>query len=80
MLCIVQCQLFYMFTVENWIIFVNLQIFVADGEKVMRRLRIENVMVLRTDRKALYIYSESQWINVLVTVTGDTTEWKHHKN
>ncbi|KAG8000950.1 Acetylcholinesterase collagenic tail peptide, partial [Nibea albiflora] len=40
-------------------------IFIADGEKQMRRLRAENVMVLRTDRRALYIYSESQWINVL---------------
>ncbi|KAK2840250.1 hypothetical protein Q5P01_013990 [Channa striata] len=40
-------------------------IFIADGEKQMRRLRGENVMVLRTDRKALYIYSKSQWINVL---------------
>nr|XP_046259345.1 acetylcholinesterase collagenic tail peptide-like [Scatophagus argus] len=40
-------------------------IFIADGEKQMRRLRGENVMVLRTDRKALYIYTESQWINVL---------------
>ncbi|KAF0026915.1 hypothetical protein F2P81_021652 [Scophthalmus maximus] len=42
-------------------------VFVADGERQMRRLRGENVMVLRTDRRALYIYSESQWINVLVT-------------
>nr|XP_023010325.1 acetylcholinesterase collagenic tail peptide-like [Maylandia zebra] len=42
-------------------------VFVADGEKAMRRLRVENVMVLRTDKKALYIYTESQWINVLVT-------------
>ncbi|XP_074551466.1 uncharacterized protein LOC141808690 [Halichoeres trimaculatus] len=40
-------------------------IFIADGEKQMRRLRGENVMVLRRDRKALFIYSESQWINVL---------------
>lgn len=32
----------------------------------MRRLRAENVMVLRTDRGALYIYSDSQWISVLV--------------
>ncbi|XP_069388621.1 acetylcholinesterase collagenic tail peptide-like isoform X1 [Paralichthys olivaceus] len=40
-------------------------IFLADGEKQMRRLRGENVMVLRTDRRALYIYSESQWINIL---------------
>ncbi|XP_076603726.1 acetylcholinesterase collagenic tail peptide-like [Chaetodon auriga] len=40
-------------------------IFIADGEKQMRRLRGENVMVLRTDRKALYIYAGSQWINVL---------------
>lgn len=42
------------------------QIFIADGEKQMRRLRGENVMVLRTDRQILYIYTESQWINVLV--------------
>ncbi|CAB1426803.1 unnamed protein product [Pleuronectes platessa] len=41
-------------------------VFLADGEKQMRRLRGENVMVLRTDRRALYIYSESQWINILV--------------
>ncbi|KAI3355999.1 hypothetical protein L3Q82_017270, partial [Scortum barcoo] len=47
-------------------------IFIADGEKQMRRLRAENVMVLRTDRKALYIYTESQWINVLVTTAGET--------
>ncbi|XP_061580567.1 acetylcholinesterase collagenic tail peptide-like isoform X2 [Cololabis saira] len=40
-------------------------VFVADGEKEMRRLRAENVMVLRTDRRALYIYAQSQWINVL---------------
>ncbi|KAM7380180.1 hypothetical protein PAMP_003493 [Pampus punctatissimus] len=40
-------------------------IFIADGEKQMRRLRGQNVMVLRTDRQALYIYAESQWINVL---------------
>ncbi|KAM6955138.1 uncharacterized protein PEZ65_000321 [Lycodopsis pacificus] len=40
-------------------------IFIADGEGQMRRLRGENVMVLRTDRKALFIYSGSQWINVL---------------
>lgn len=46
---------------------VTLQVFVADGEKAMRRLRVENVMVLHTDKKALYIYTESQWINVLVT-------------
>lgn len=44
-----------------------LQVFIADGERQMRRLRGENVMVLRTDRRALYIYTESQWINVLVT-------------
>ncbi|XP_026151194.1 acetylcholinesterase collagenic tail peptide-like isoform X1 [Mastacembelus armatus] len=47
-------------------------IFVADGEKQMRRLQGENVMVLRTDRKALFIYTDSQWINVLVTTAGDT--------
>lgn len=47
------------------------QIFVADGEKEMRRLRAENVMVLRTDRKSLYIYSNSQWINVLVSSAQD---------
>nr|XP_040058196.1 collagen alpha-1(I) chain-like [Gasterosteus aculeatus aculeatus] len=41
-------------------------IFVAGGERQMRRLRAENVMVLRTDRGALYIYSDSQWISVLV--------------
>lgn len=46
---------------------MSLQIFIADGEKAMRRLRGENVMVLRTDRRALYIYTDSQWINVLVT-------------
>ncbi|XP_056245739.1 acetylcholinesterase collagenic tail peptide-like [Seriola aureovittata] len=40
-------------------------VFIADGERQMRRLRGENVMVLRTDRQALYIYSDSQWINVL---------------
>ncbi|CAK6967635.1 acetylcholinesterase collagenic tail peptide-like [Scomber scombrus] len=40
-------------------------IFIADGERQMRRLRGQNVMVLRTDRQALYIYAESQWINVL---------------
>ncbi|XP_054871538.1 acetylcholinesterase collagenic tail peptide-like isoform X2 [Amphiprion ocellaris] len=40
-------------------------VFIADGEKEMRKLRSENVVVLRTDRKALYIYTESQWINVL---------------
>ncbi|XP_035994709.1 acetylcholinesterase collagenic tail peptide isoform X1 [Fundulus heteroclitus] len=42
-----------------------LMVFVADGEKEMRRLRAENVMVLRTDRRALYIYTDSQWMNVL---------------
>lgn len=36
----------------------------------MRRLRGDNVMVLRTDRRALYIYTESQWINVLVTMAA----------
>ncbi|XP_047457376.1 acetylcholinesterase collagenic tail peptide-like [Mugil cephalus] len=41
------------------------QIFIADNEKEMRRLRAENVMVLRTDRKTLYIYAESQWVNIL---------------
>ncbi|XP_062420951.1 acetylcholinesterase collagenic tail peptide-like isoform X3 [Pungitius pungitius] len=40
-------------------------IFIADGERPMRRLRVENVMVLRTDRGALYIYTDSQWISVL---------------
>ncbi|XP_056292683.1 acetylcholinesterase collagenic tail peptide-like [Pseudoliparis swirei] len=40
-------------------------IFLAGGESQMRRLRVENAMVLRTDRRALYIYSDSQWINVL---------------
>ncbi|XP_045911093.1 collagen alpha-1(X) chain-like isoform X2 [Micropterus dolomieu] len=44
-------------------------IFIADGERQMRRLRGENVMVLRTDREALYIYTESQWINVLIQRT-----------
>ncbi|TNN48020.1 hypothetical protein EYF80_041792 [Liparis tanakae] len=39
-------------------------IFLAGGESQMRRLRVENAMVLRTDRGALYIYSDSQWINV----------------
>ncbi|XP_059198340.1 acetylcholinesterase collagenic tail peptide-like [Centropristis striata] len=48
-------------------------IFVADGERQMRRLRGENVMVLRTDKKALYIYSQSQWINVLVTPPAPQT-------
>eukprot|EP00064_Thunnus_orientalis_P014117 superscaffoldBa00002411_g14158 len=43
-------------------------IFIADGEKQMRRLRGQNVMVLRTDRQALYIYAESQWINVLIAI------------
>lgn len=38
----------------------------------MRRLRGQNVMVLRTDRQALYIYAESQWINVLVTTARKT--------
>ncbi|XP_026232674.1 acetylcholinesterase collagenic tail peptide-like [Anabas testudineus] len=47
-------------------------IFVADGEKQMRKLRKENVMVLRTDRRALYIYTESQWINVLTPAAGQT--------
>ncbi|XP_047227119.1 acetylcholinesterase collagenic tail peptide-like isoform X2 [Girardinichthys multiradiatus] len=42
-----------------------LMVFVADGEKEMRRMRGENVMVLRTDRRALYIYTDSQWMNVL---------------
>lgn len=36
----------------------------------MRRLRGDNVMVLRTDRRALYIYTEAQWINVLVTMAA----------
>ncbi|XP_034002688.1 collagen alpha-2(IX) chain-like [Trematomus bernacchii] len=40
-------------------------IFLADGERQMRRLRGKNVMVLRTDRNALFIYSDSQWVNVL---------------
>lgn len=53
---------------------VTLQVFVADGEKAMRRLRVENVMVLRTDKKALYIYTESQWINVLVTHSNNRME------
>lgn len=43
----------------------------------MRRLRAENAMVLRTDRRALYIYVESQWINVLVTVAGGNHHTKH---
>ncbi|XP_069543876.1 acetylcholinesterase collagenic tail peptide-like isoform X2 [Brachyistius frenatus] len=49
-------------------------IFIADGEKQMRRLRGENVMVLRTDRKSLYIYSESQWIRALVTTADNKTQ------
>lgn len=36
----------------------------------MRKLRGENMMVLRTDKRALYIYAESQWINVLVIAAG----------
>ncbi|XP_024116299.1 collagen alpha-1(X) chain isoform X1 [Oryzias melastigma] len=44
----------------------DLEIFIADGEKDMRKLRIENTLVLRTDRRALYLFAESQWINVLV--------------
>lgn len=32
----------------------------------MRRLRVENTLVLRTDRRALYLFAESQWIDVLV--------------
>lgn len=51
-----------------------LQIFVADGEKQMRRLRAENVMVLRKDRRALYIYTESQWINMLVHTAAHTQQ------
>ncbi|KAM3607091.1 uncharacterized protein V6R79_001629 [Siganus canaliculatus] len=46
-------------------------IFIADGERQMRRLRGENVMVLRKDRKALYIYTDSQWIDALVTAAGE---------
>ncbi|XP_054915803.1 acetylcholinesterase collagenic tail peptide-like [Poeciliopsis prolifica] len=36
-----------------------LTVFIADGEKEMRRLRAENVMVLRTDRRSLFIYTDS---------------------
>uniref|UniRef100_A0A3Q3GJA8 Acetylcholinesterase collagenic tail peptide-like n=1 Tax=Labrus bergylta TaxID=56723 RepID=A0A3Q3GJA8_9LABR len=50
-------------------------IFIANGERQMRRLRGENVMVLRTDRNSLYIYSDSQWINVLVNTAAET--YKH---
>ncbi|XP_053733648.1 acetylcholinesterase collagenic tail peptide-like [Synchiropus splendidus] len=41
-------------------------IYVADGNRQMRRLRGENVMVLRTDKQKLYIYSDSHWIDVLL--------------
>ncbi|KAM9803016.1 uncharacterized protein ACBT44_015047 isoform 2-T2 [Syngnathus typhle] len=40
-------------------------IFIADGDTMMRKLQGENVMVLRTDKQALYIYIEAQWIDVL---------------
>ncbi|KAK2905689.1 hypothetical protein Q8A73_009632 [Channa argus] len=60
----VRCNCSQVQTPEQWDRIPT--IFIADGEKQMRRLRGKNVMVLRTDRKALYIYAESQWINVLV--------------
>ncbi|XP_061734891.1 acetylcholinesterase collagenic tail peptide-like [Nerophis ophidion] len=41
------------------------KIFIADGEEALRKLQKENTMVLRTDMKALYIFTEQQWINVL---------------
>ncbi|XP_072770482.1 uncharacterized protein [Nerophis lumbriciformis] len=41
------------------------KIFIADGEEALRKLQKENTMVLRTDKKALYIFTEQQWVNVL---------------